>query len=136
MDKTLERVLSLIPCKPDGKFVHGAVKTFALELGLKSGNIVSDWIAGRSKSYEGYLYQISALHNVSVEWLRGETDDPTPKEQKEKSTLVSESGLSAEAMELVRLYDLASPELRAAALAVLKSAEAAGKVQGAGAKDV
>lgn len=83
LDKTLERILSLIPHKPDGKFVHGAVKKFATELGLKSGNIVSDWISGRSKSYEGYLYQIAALHNVSVEWLRGETDDPTPPEQKE-----------------------------------------------------
>ncbi len=90
MDNTLKRILSLIPQKPDGKFVHGAVKEFATTLGLKSGNIVSDWIAGRSKSYEGYLYQISALHNVSVEWLRGETDDPTPVGQKETFPVVSD----------------------------------------------
>ena len=83
LDKTLERILSLIPRKPDGKFVHGAVKKFAIELGLKSGNIISDWIAGRSKSYGGYLYQISALHSVSVEWLQGKTNDPTPAGQKE-----------------------------------------------------
>lgn len=71
-----ERVLSLIPRKPDGKYVHGAKADFARELGFKSGAIVSDWESGKSDSYKNYLYQISALHGVSVEWLRGETDDP------------------------------------------------------------
>lgn len=84
MDITLERILSLIPKKENGDFKHGAKKEFAIGIGFKSGEIVSDWIAGRSKSYDGYLYQIAALHNVSVEWLRGETDDPTPAGQKEK----------------------------------------------------
>ena len=107
LDETLKRILSLIPHKPDGKFVHGAVKKFTTELGLKTGNIVSDWIAGRSKSYEGYLYQISALHNVSVEWLRGETDDPTPAGQKEKPAPVSESRPVYPPE-----YDLLSPEDR------------------------
>lgn len=112
LDVVLERVLSLIPKKPDGKFVHGAVKKFAAELGLKSGNIVSDWIAGRSKSYEGYLYQISALHNVSVEWLRGETDDPVPAGQKEKPTPVSESGLSPLDERLNELLSVSSDETK------------------------
>lgn len=71
-----ERVLSLIPRKPDGKYVHGAKADFARELGFKSGAIVSDWESGKSDSYKNYLYQISALHGVSVEYLRGETDDP------------------------------------------------------------
>lgn len=83
MDIMLERILSLIPKKENGDFKHGAKKEFAIGIGFKSGEIVSDWISGRSKSYEGYLYQISALHNVSVEWLRGGTDDPTPPEKKE-----------------------------------------------------
>ena len=71
-----ERVLSLIPHKPDGKFVHGAKADFARMLGFKSGAIVSDWESGKSDSYKNYLFQISALKGVSVEWLRGETDDP------------------------------------------------------------
>ena len=75
-----ERVLSLIPRKPDGKYVHGAKADFARELGFKSGAIVSDWESGKSDSYKNYLYQISALHGVSVESLRGETDDPGIKE--------------------------------------------------------
>ena len=75
-----ERVLSLIPRKPDGKYVHGAKADFARELGFKSGAIVSDWESGKSDSYKNYLYQISALHGVSVEYLRGETDDPGIKE--------------------------------------------------------
>ena len=75
-----ERVLSLIPRKPDGKYVHGAKADFARELGFKSGAIVSDWESGKSDSYKNYLYQISALHGVSVEYLRGETDNPGIKE--------------------------------------------------------
>ena len=75
MDTTLERILALIPKKPDGKFVHGALKTFANSIGLKSGNLISDWINGRSESYRGYLYEIAAKYDVSVEWLMGDTDD-------------------------------------------------------------
>ena len=74
-----ERVLSLIPHKPDGQFVHGAKADFARMLGIKSGAIVSDWESGKSDSYKNYLFQISALKGVSVEWLKGETDDPSIK---------------------------------------------------------
>lgn len=76
MDIVLTRILSLIPKKPDGKFVHGALKEFANKLNLKSGNVVSDWMNGRSTSYTSYVYQIADIYNVSVEWLKGETDDP------------------------------------------------------------
>lgn len=74
MDITLERILSLIPQKPDGSFVHGAKKEFAQSLGLLNGNLVSDWIKGRTTSYEKYIYEIADKYNVSVEWLKGETD--------------------------------------------------------------
>lgn len=82
MDIMLERILSLIERKPDGNFVHGAKKEFAQSLGLKNGNLVSDWEKGRTNSYTNYLYQISDKYNVSVEWLKGETDvkeKPAPK---------------------------------------------------------
>lgn len=81
MDIIGERVFSLIPKKPDGKYKHGAKADFARSLGFKNGAIVSDWEAGKSDSYKNYLYQISALHGVSVEWLRGETDEPGTKEK-------------------------------------------------------
>lgn len=74
MDITLERILSLIPKKPDGEFVHGALKEFAERIGLKSGNVISDWMSGRSKSYKRKLYVISEQYDVSVAWLAGETD--------------------------------------------------------------
>lgn len=80
MDAMLKRILTLIPKKENGAFKHGALSQFARPLGFKDGHIVSDWIAGNSESYKNYLYQISALHGVSVNWLRGETDDPGIKE--------------------------------------------------------
>lgn len=75
LDKTLERIISLIPKKENGDFKYGALKEFANSIGLKSGNLLSDWIAGRSVSYNSYVYEIAAKYNVSVEWLKGETDE-------------------------------------------------------------
>lgn len=85
LDIMLERILSLIPKKPNGDFQHGALKKFAQSIGLKSGNSVSDWIGDRSKSYEGYLYQIAAVYDVPVEWLKGETDEKQKKPSEPKS---------------------------------------------------
>lgn len=79
MDIVLERILSLIPKKPDGKYVHGAKAEFAKSIGFKNGTILTDWEALRSDSYRNYLYEISDKYNVSVEWLKGETDDKTKK---------------------------------------------------------
>lgn len=69
-------MLTLIPKKENGNFKHGALSQFARSIGFKDGHIVSDWIAGNSESYKNYIYQVSALYHVSVEWLQGETDDP------------------------------------------------------------
>lgn len=74
MDKTLERVLSLLPQKPDGSPVHGAKKIFCDKVGL-APNTVTEWLAGRSQSYYRYLYQIGEAYGVPVAWLRGETDE-------------------------------------------------------------
>ena len=101
LEVMLERVLSLIPKKPDGKFVHGAKKDFSKNIGAPE-NIVSDWISGRSSSYKNYAYQISAKYGVSVEWLRGETDE------KEKPAL-KESELDSELIN--RLCQLSKEEL-------------------------
>lgn len=113
MDIVLERILSFIPKKPDGKFVHGAKKDFSEKIGLNHPQIISDWIAGRNSSYKNYVYQIAAAYNVSVEWLRGETD------QKEKSPGNAEA-LSAEDIELVKWFRSLPEEKRQAILALAK----------------
>lgn len=77
MDIMLRRILALIPKKENGDFKHGAQSHFARQLGFKDGHIISDWISGNSTSYKNYLYQISAMYNVSVAWLRGDTDNPS-----------------------------------------------------------
>lgn len=82
MDIVLERILSLIPKKPDGKYVHGAKREFARSIGYDGGDIVSMWINGSSKSYMGKLHEIAAVHHVSVEWLQGKTDEKSPPPKK------------------------------------------------------
>lgn len=78
MDITLERILSLIPRKPDGAYKHGAKKEFAVSIGYDSGDVISMWEKGTSSSYRLKLHEIAAKYNVSVEWLKGETDEKTP----------------------------------------------------------
>lgn len=109
VDIMLERILSLIPKKPDGKFVHGSLKEFANTVGLKSGNLISDWINGRSTSYKSYIYEISAKYNVSVEWLRGETDDPR-----------IEKALTTEGERLPAGYELLTEDERATIDALIR----------------
>lgn len=100
MDKMLDRILSLIPKKENGDFKHGELAKFARSIGFKDGHIISDWIAGNSESYKNYIYQIADKYNVSVEWLKGET------EQKEKSPAPSSAGPNKrELLSLVDEYD-------------------------------
>lgn len=79
MDIVLERVLSLIPKGKNGKYAHGAKVKFAKSIGYNDGSIVSMWENGTSVSYTKKLHQIAGIYNVSVEWLKGETDDPSIK---------------------------------------------------------
>ena len=74
LDVSLQRILSLLPTKPDGKIVRGAKKDFAINIGYESGDIVSQWIKGESTSYKNKLHEIASKYDVSVEWLKGETD--------------------------------------------------------------
>lgn len=43
--------------------------------------VVTDWRAGRSKSYQKYLYQIADYFNVSVDYLLGKSEMKTPDEE-------------------------------------------------------
>lgn len=101
MDIVLERILSLIPRKNDGAFEYGALKRFANSIGLKSGNLISDWMNGRSKSYTNYIYEIASKYQVSVEWLEGKTDE------KEPTSTLNGDGWEKEA---IRLLKSLSPE--------------------------
>jgi hypothetical protein len=74
MDILLERMLSLIPKKPDGKYVHGAKKLFCEKIGAPT-NIISEWESNKTKSYRNYVHAAAMAYNVSVEWLKGETDE-------------------------------------------------------------
>lgn len=91
MDITLERILTLLPTKPDGKFVRGSKKDFAVSIGYDSGDIVSMWINGSSTSYKGKLHEIADKYNVSVEWLKGETDIKEKSSVPEMGTELSEA---------------------------------------------
>lgn len=104
MDIILERILSLVPKKENGDFKHGALSEFARSLGFKDGHIISDWIAENSTSYKNYLYQISALHNVSVEWLKGETDEKDIKKERPAQDGAL-SDVQLEAWQLIQQWD-------------------------------
>lgn len=77
MDISLIRILSLIPKNENGKYKHGSKAEFARSIGYDSGDIISMWENGSSVSYKKKLHEIAAKYNVSVEWLKGEIDDPS-----------------------------------------------------------
>lgn len=83
MDISLIRILSLIPKNENGKYKHGSKAEFARSIGYDSGDIISMWENGSSVSYKKKLHEIAAKYNVSVEWLKGETDDPSAGIKKE-----------------------------------------------------
>ena len=112
MDITLERILSLIPKKQNGDFVHGEKKKFAVSIGFKIGEIVSMWINGSSKSYMGKLHEISAKYHVSVEWLQGKSD------QKEIPPTEKVDGMEEE---LIQIFRLLPDDLKAGILAQIKA---------------
>lgn len=101
MDIVLKQILSLLPKNEDGSIKRGAKKNFAVSIGYDSGDIISMWINGTSKSYMKKLHQISAVHGVSIEYLMGE-------EQKEKPTNQNGGELSPlkqKALDLIQRMD-------------------------------
>lgn len=150
MDIRLERILMLIPTDEDGKFIRGEKKKFCDKLGIPTQKL-TDWIAGRSTTYIDMLYEISAKFDVSVEWLKGETDvkqqnrifsipqsEIFPEDavrritesvveqlmQTEKPATETGNGLSEDELDLIRLYRSSQPHIRKAMLDLLRSAEA------------
>ena len=103
MDILLKRMLSFIPKKENGKYVHGAKKEFCEKIGAPT-NIVSEWEAGKTKSYRNYVHAVAMAYNVSVEWLKGESD------QKEKSPTPEGAELDEEL--IMRLCQLTPDEMQ------------------------
>lgn len=110
MDIMLERILSLIPKKPNGKFVHGEIAKFAKKIGLPNGNLISNWIAGTSKSYKNYIYEIAVKYHVSPEWLTGESDIKNPAP-------TNEGEIDNEQKELIKILSVLDPAEREQLLA-------------------
>lgn len=113
MDKTLERIISLMPHDDSGNIAHGARKVFAESIGLKSGNLISDWLNGRSNSYKNYVYEIALKYDVSVDWLLGNTDE------KKKPTTEKGDGLDAKRRRALNLIEAMNDEQLDALLKLL-----------------
>lgn len=75
MDIMLERLFQLIGSK------HGAKKELADAIGIPA-NVITDWRAGRNKSYPKYAPQIAEYYGVSLDWLSGLTNDKGTKKEK------------------------------------------------------
>jgi len=90
---------------------------------------VSQWERGATVPSSQMLVKLSELYGVTIDYILGRTD------QKETPVPENGDGLSEEQREIVKLYETASPTLRAAALAVLKSSEGQGKAPGASSTD-
>lgn len=94
-------------------------KTITSSLGLSKQSF-SEWKAGRVTSYMKYLPQIAQILGVSVDYLLGSTDDPTPPAERDpgikKAPLPEvdpETGLDDERRALLAIYDSLSDEKRA-----------------------
>ena len=67
MDKTLERIVNELKLQKKRKI------DLTDHLGMVN-SAFGHWVSGRNKSYLKYLYAIAAYLDVSVEYLKGETD--------------------------------------------------------------
>ena len=67
MDITLQRIISELETQRKSQ------TNLADYLGITS-NVITDWKSGRIKSYSKYLHAIANFLDVSVEYLKGETD--------------------------------------------------------------
>ena len=74
MDIMLARIIELIGAK------HGAAQELVRAIGCPK-NAVTDWKAGRSRSYKEYAPQIADYYGVSLDWLSGLTDERTTKKE-------------------------------------------------------
>lgn len=111
MDDLLNKIKTCIGTK------YGAQKKLADYLGIHP-NVITNWMNGSNKSYRKHIDKIAEYFNVSVEWLKGETDikkEPALPEEIELSELrkqayallenVSEEKLAKRMAALEALFD-------------------------------
>lgn len=97
------------------------------ELGAIIGvaqNTVCNWENGKREPDFGSLKKMSSFFEHSIDYILGidaTREPPAPKDG---------DGLSPEQAEVINLYDSAPPAFRAAALALLRSAEGQSTAQG------
>lgn len=104
MDISLERILQEMDIQGKQQNELGAF------LGFSTGNIVTDWKSGRVKSYTKYLHAIADFLDVSVEYLKGET------EEKKKPSADNDEELTNEKRLIGALYDQVPKEKRSEAI--------------------
>ena len=88
-------------------------QTLATALNLNR-QVVTDWRAGRSKSYTKYLPQIADYFGVSVDYLLGKT------EQKEKLTADGGEPVDPKLREALKIMSELPPERQAEAMNYLR----------------
>ncbi len=91
---------------------------------------IYNWRNGVTKSYTRleYIFRFAKYFNISPDYLRGLTDDPTPKDAAPEggdAEIASDPAVSFadEVAKIIRCYALASPEKRRQILALAESAE-------------
>lgn len=97
----------------------GMYPTVACRNSGVGNSFINDLERGKTPSVSK-VQMLANYLGVTTSQLLGETEKPAS---------ISESGLNEEQLELVDLFRAASPDLRAAALAVLRSAEEKDKAQ-------
>lgn len=85
------------------------------EIGLPRG-ILYDWKKGRTKSYMKYIVQIAKFFEVNADYLLGNTDDPSPVEQKERPLPAQGGELSEKDIRLIKWFRSLPPEKQRAIL--------------------
>lgn len=116
----LERIAELINQK-------GINRTkFLADLGLNKSAIYSWEMRGTVPGGET-IAKIADYFGVTTDYLLGRTDTSLSI-----PSVATEAALNEEQKEIVRLYDQASPEMRAAMLGMLRAAEADRKARDGG----
>lgn len=103
MDPILARIIQEL------RFQHKNKIDLTNHLGLVS-SAFGNWIAGRNKSYLKYLHAIADFLDVSVEYLKGETDEKKKPSADKGEELTNEKRL------LLALFDQIPKEKQAEAI--------------------
>lgn len=105
MDAVVERIYKLL--KEQGK----EVKELAEYIGLTASKI-SDWKAGRAKSYYKYTTKIAEFFGVSVDYLTGKDEIKNRSMPEDMERLYKDIQENPEIREYVQLYSQLSPEAK------------------------